>query len=287
MVEMKFENRIFNNAGLIEQPQNKYAESNVDKFFANMTIVLNGWEKYLRSYTEKTADLFASKPEFPWAKFDEPTWVSSLALAIARTNPEAILVEELPANKGKNTTGKGNVDLWCHLGAETNFSFYLEAKASPWARNIVKKKTLDSGYSLEKLGKEMASADKHGLFSQAFRDDQKSLGEERPINSTESPHHAEADRMHPHVFLTLIIRPMCWDNSSWPTEEGLFKELFKPEPINIHLGKSVVKTSLYNIPIAGIVMRAKTNSTNSANSTGFIALVMMLGESDGKKEQLR
>jgi len=274
-----------------QKNKQKFSLANEELFKEHMPKILESWGAYLKAYADKSKTIFSTKePELPWLKFDEPTWVSSLAIAIAKNHMDAILVEELPVRKRSSL---GNADMWCCLNPteENNrFSFYLEAKSSSWARRQLFKHRNNPNEiellrirQLKEVHNQIANDEKKDtLLSRVFRDYQKSagkLGTQRNYTTT-SPHKKESGREHDHVFLTMIIKPVLWDEEClWDTEQEnkvKFSALFEKE-IRPHIKRNEsgnIKPStrnFYNYPSAGIIMRDK-------KGFGFIALVLMLGE---------
>ena len=261
-----------------------------------MPEILKAWSKYLMVYADKSSTLFgtlaAPAPEEPWIKFDEPTWVSSLAVAIARKYKDAILVEELPVTKGSSlveestgskgkSTDFGNADLWCCLNPtdkNDRFSFYLEAKFSPGARRkLAKHQKAQNDESLKRVNlnevhNQIAkSSSTRSLLSRVFQDYQKSAGKkDTKSNFTlTSPHKNE--RRHAHVFLALLIKPVRWDDEQWPKPVN-FSDMFPDRMVNVSYTQHSTQKNIYNFPSTGIILREKENGY------GFIALVVMLGE---------
>lgn len=298
---MDIETRFFDNFNG-QKTREKFSHENERLFKKRMPEILKSWADYLRVYAEKSEAIFGGS-EFPWLKFDEPTWVSSLSIAIAKNYPDAILVEELPVKKQSGQDGKstdyGNADVWCCLNPSSEkdrFCFYLEAKFSPGSRRVLAKHQNDKSsnnvrrISLSEVHNEIASNNKHSLFSRMFRDYQKSAGKKNTTGycTTTSPHKKESNRSHPHVFMTLLIRPLAWDDKPWTNDHDekrprkiAFSDIFKDKFIYVHykqnvLGNSTQNTkptrkNIYNLPCAGIIMRGK-------DGYGFIALALMLGE---------
>ncbi len=279
--QIEFEYKNFNNEAEFqlawkEQEGKRYSVDNAKLFFESIPEILAAWQEYLLRYCDKSRELFG-KYEFPWERFDEPTWVSSLAVAIAKKYPDAMVIEELPVTKGKNESQKGNADLWCSL--ENRLNFYLEAKTSPWAKNHLKGA---KPYSFQSIGAKLTS-EKNSLISRAFRDYQKSAG--KNYISSKSPHSDEAGRNHPHLFLSLVIRPVSWDEKDeWGAIS--FTTIFKEKDIQIFPDKSDVDKNrtrnLHRIPMAGFILREKNILRKDKKIFGCIALVMMMGESDQK-----
>lgn len=296
---MNIEIRLFDNFKG-QKTKDKFTPTNERLFKDHMPRILESWGIYLKDYAEKSKNIFPA-PEFPWLKFDEPAWVSSLAIAIARNYADAILVEELPVRKCSSQKGKptdiGNADMWCCLNPSleenSRFSFYLEAKFSSWARRqLVKHREYPKSINqieqlrimkLDEVHNQIANDEKKdNLFSKIFRDYQKSAGKSCNLKyyTTTSPHQKEKGRKHDHVFLTMIIKPVLW-GTKWE-EQVEFSDLFG-EKVRAYIKKNESENhkpssrNFYNFPSAGIIMRDK-------DGYGFIALILMLGETKTKKQ---
>lgn len=275
---MRFESKIFNNR---ELNKTKKFPASRDLFYDKSEEIFNHWTKYLQAYAGQTRAIFQTdKPELPWFKFDEEAWVSSIAIAIAKKSPNALLIEELPVSK-KAGSSNGNADLWCSLDAtnkEKSFSFYLEAKISSKKKRMLSKGTLKES-SLEEAGAILTASNKNSLLSVSIRDYLKSAGGTNI--SPRSPHALEKNRKHKHTFLVLVLLPMQWNQEKWPKKVS-FRAIFNKKIAQFTSQKNpaetskVISRSLHNIPITGMVMR------ESDKSTGFIALMMMLGASSDK-----
>lgn len=279
---MNIEVRIFNNFDESEKRNKDRFPKNKCMFKEYIPGILESWGNYLKIYVEQSRRIFTS-PEYPWWEFHEPTWVSSLAIAIAKKYPDALLIEELPVTKkgvktdstekssddkkGKKSDS-GNVDMWCCLNPSTEencrFSFYLEAKFGSWARlNPIP--TIDE---LSKVRDQLADNKKeNNLLNRLFKDYQKSAGKSNGNGyyTTTSPHQKEKGRKHNHVFLGMLIKRIDW-NMDWP-ERVEFSELFGDKRIKVQGNDR----NFYNFPCAGILMKDEKGD-------GFVSLIMMLGE---------
>lgn len=297
---MNIEIRLFDNFKEQKtETEGKFTPKNEKLFKDHMPKILKSWGAYLRTYADKSEAMFGA-PEYPWKKFDEPTWVSSLTVAIARKYRKAILVEELPVIKRSSREGElinqkgkktdfGNADLWCCLdhdvGAKENiFSFYLEAKFASFSRRQITGAIENhKPIKLENIQKQIASnTTQDSILSRVFRDYQKSAGKQATQRNftTTSPHKNEKNRKHAHVFLTLLIKPVFWDKSEEWKKQINFSDIFANGKVRVQHKKSTSDTipqrNLYKFPSTGIIMRDK-------DGYGFIALILMLGETKNKE----
>ncbi|MEQ1532592.1 MAG: hypothetical protein HOO97_01665 [Sideroxydans sp.] len=293
MAEFVVEKKTFDNRSLYGA--DRFSELDRKIFFDKSKEIMEAWAEYIHDYSNQTEKIFGSA-EFPWSKFDEQTWVSSLAVAIAKKFPNALVVAEMPVIKSVNSTklerSNGNADMWCCLDSaklDDSFNFYLEAKVS--SKNKRNIDTLDKT-SWDKSGELITetkdvSGDSH--FSRVIRDYLKSTGTE--IITSRSPHANEEGRVHKHAYLALILLPVRWAEE-WPAGDVDFKSVFPKPRVDVLASKGRdgeenrrnISRSIYNIPATCMLMRK--SEINNENKTGFIALMMMLGGSGDTGKRL-
>lgn len=248
----------------------RFPKEALDRFHDVFSEVVEAWATTLEHHCMTTEKLFKNTEgaEPPWdrgARGSERVLISTLATAIARRHPEALIIEELPVKK---MTGDfdGRSDLWCHLPSDLDhlsYSFYLEAKMTQSPRQ-----TQDD---LENI---FFSHDK-SIITRAFLDYQKShgkLGDNSKKIVTSSPY--RSFRQHPHHVVALSVGTFkatknVFDMKTLATSA---KSLFQSkQPVQIAEGKTLQR-NLGRLPTTGIVANFCGSQDN-----GFVAAFSLMG----------
>jgi hypothetical protein len=222
----------------------------------------------MEQYSQATEDLFR-KAELPWErdkltgkKPAERPIVSTLAAAIIRGFPGAVVLEELPALKG---VSKGRCDLWASIPSESTldkkFNFYLEAKTSKSLRA--------SGSIFKFLGS------KNGV-SKLLRDFAKGTN----VRLIHRSHYANAEnRKHNHYVIGLMVLPLNSKKSNLNEVDDNLKRALKKfshfEIPSLEPGKRISKRrNLRRFPAVALTVVPKDESRN-----GMVALFIVFASS--------
>lgn len=253
----------------------RFSEDVVVNFHGIFSNVIQAWMATLENHCEETEFMFG-KAETPWdrqkhgsgkreERGSERTLISTLVTAIARYDPQALIIEELPIPKG---ISDGRSDLWCSFPRK--YSFYLEAKMTNSSRD-----------TLEKLIKIFfKDKNKNSMMSRTFRDFQKSHGklddDSRRIVAT-TPYSSIARRQHPHDVVALTVgtfrtSELTFDVDALACE---VEENFKSnQTIHIHKNIGSLNRNLSRLPTTGIVAKF---CGKDGGENGLIAAFSLMG----------
>lgn len=239
--------------------------------------ICNNWYKYLRLYHDNSHLLFNNK--MPWMQ-NERVLVSTLAASIARSYPQALIMEELPVvkpakprkeeespvSKGKKGDN-GRCDLWVtNLMVKSEdqepLCIFLEAK---------KFRSPKQADTIEKLVREKG-------IGRVFRDYAKCLTGNK---ITQRSQHKSPS--HHYVISMLTVPFICDENSA----EDLIK--IEESLHNIFNGKKAQKIItedkqekarlLHRFPTVALIVKP------SLEYSGMLTIFTVLGE--GKKSNIR
>jgi hypothetical protein len=249
----------------------RFSEEAVDGFHKVFSEIVDAWSTTLEQHCRMTEELFKNTggAERPWNRKErgsERVLISTLATAIARHYPQALIVEELPVPKGISSDGRS--DLWCHLPCDHQpYSFYLEAKMTGAPRRTLA--------DLE----DIFFSHKNSIITRAFRDYQKSHGKLGDVNTkivTGSPY--RSFRQHPHHLVALSVGTFL------TKEEAVFdvgslansaKDYFQSkQPIHIHKEQNPLQRNLGRLPTTGIAANFRGSGDN-----GLMAAFSLMGAS--------
>jgi len=239
--------------------------------------ICNNWFKYLRLYHDNSHLLFNNK--MPWMQ-NERVLVSTLAASIARSYPQALIMEELPVIKPaklrkeeESTVSKGKkgdngrCDLWVtnlKVKPEENepLCIFIEAKKfrSP--------KQVDT---IEKLVSEKG-------IGRVFRDYAKCLTGNRITQR--SPHKSPS---HHYVISMLTVPFICDENSAEDIKkiEDSLRNIFNGKKAHKITTEDKIEKAkfLHRFPTVALIVKP------SFEYSGMLTIFTVLGE--GNKSNIR
>lgn len=271
---VSFHNRSRSQTGQFEDSEEifRFDKSDVDSFHRAFGKIVSAWSRTLENHCMATETLFG-KAECPWDRpkrgsdspaeehGNERVIISTLTTAISRDSKKAVMVEEMPIQKGES---KGRCDLWCSLSED--YSFYLEAKMTGAPRK--------SHEQLEGIFFEHTT---NSILTRAFRDYQKSHGKLDDDNRkivTRSPYWKFRKHKH-HVIAFCIATFKAADDTFYvdKLKKTVVEKFRSKHPICVTKEKTLQR-NLARLPTTGLIVNWQKDDQGD---NGFVAAFSLMG----------